>query len=40
MSIGILLFFEINGIFGSYDRSLVWIIGPTYYLTILHSLVA
>jgi hypothetical protein len=40
MSIGILIFFEVNGIYGSYDRTLIWIIGPSYYLTVLHSLVA
>jgi hypothetical protein len=40
MSIGILIFFEASGIYGSYGRTLVWIIGPSCYLTVLHSLVA
>lgn len=40
LTIVLVVFFEVNGVLASYDRSIVWVVGPVYYLTILHSLVA
>lgn len=35
-----LLLFQLKGLLSGYDRSLIWFIGPLYYYTALHSLVA